>query len=136
MSVFTPAEIDYLRSQTLCRLATATPDGEPHVVPVTYVYNEVEDTIDIGGHSFATRKKWRDVGRNPQVALVIDDLLSADPWHPRMLEIRGNADRLNEGGKEAIGEHVDAEMFRIRPRRIQTFGVNGTHGPEIESRTV
>ena len=61
---------------------------------------------------------------------MIDDLLSADPWHPRMLEIRGNADRLNEGGKEAIGEHVDAEMFRIRPRRIQTFGVNGTHGPE------
>lgn len=136
MSVFTPAEIDYLRSQTLCRLATATPDGEPHVVPVTYVYNEAEDTIDIGGHSFATRKKWRDVGRNPQVALVIDDLLSTDPWHPRMLEIRGNADRLNEGGKEAIGEHVDPEMFRIRPRRIQTFGVNGNHGPEIESRTV
>lgn len=133
MSVFTTAEIDYLRAQRLCRLATATPDGEPHVVPVTFVYNETEDTIDIGGHSFATRKKWRDVGRNPQVALVIDDLLSVDPWHPRMLEIRGSAERLN-AGKEAIGEHVDPQMFRIHPRRIQSFGINGNHGLAIESR--
>jgi len=136
MSVFTPAEIEYLQSQRLCRLATATPDGRPHVVPVTYVYNGKEDTIDIGGHSFATRKKWRDVGRNPEVALVIDDLLTVDPWHPRMLEVRGTAERLQEGGKEAIGEHVDPEMFRIRPQRIQTFGINQGGGPGIESRPV
>lgn len=136
MSAFTPAEIDYLRSQRLCRLATATPDGQPHVVPVMYVYNEIQDTIDIGGHSFATRKKWRDVGSNPAVALVVDDQASVDPWRPRMLEIRGRAERLNEGGKEAIGDHVDPEMFRIHPRRIQSFGINGTQGFAIESRTV
>ena len=29
MSVFTPAEIEYLRSQTLGRLATVGPDGSP-----------------------------------------------------------------------------------------------------------
>ncbi len=136
MSVFTTAEIDYLRSQRLCRLATATPDGRPHVVPVTYVYNATEDSIDIGGHSFAARKKWRDVGRNPQVALVIDDLLSVEPWQPRMLEVRGRAERLDDGGKEAIGEHVDPEMFRIHPRRIQSFGINGNQGFALESRRV
>lgn len=125
MSAFTPAEIDYLRSQRLCRLATATPEGQPHVVPVSYVYNETEDTIDIGGHDFATRKKWRDVGRNPEVALVVDDVVSVDPWTPRLLEIRGWAERLEEGGKEAIGEHVDPQMFRIHPRRIQSSGING-----------
>lgn len=125
MSAFTPDEIAYLRSQTLCRLATATPDGRPHVVPVMFVYNEVEDTIDIGGHDFATRKKWRDVGRNPEVALVVDDIASFDPWHVRLLEVRGNAERLIEGGKEAIGDHVDPEMFRIHPRRIQSAGING-----------
>lgn len=136
MSAFTSAEIDYLRSQRLCRLATATPDGQPHVVPVMYVYNEAEDTIDIGGHSFATRKKWRDVGRNPEVALVIDDQASVDPWRPRMLEIRGSAERLTEGGQEAIGEHVDPEMFRIHPRRIQSVGINGDAGYAIEFRRV
>jgi len=130
VSAFTPAEIAYLRSQTLCRLATATTDGHPHVVPVTFVYNEVEDTIDIGGHDFATRKKWRDVGRNSEVALVVDDIASFDPWHVRMLEVRGNAERLLDGGKKAIGDHVDAEMFRI-----QSVGIN--EGAErIASRQV
>lgn len=106
------------------------------MVPVGYVYNEAEDTIDIGGHSFAARRKWRDVWRNPEVALVVDDQLTVEPWHPRMLEIRGSAERLHEGGKQAIGEHVDPQMFRIHPRRIQSFGINGKQGVEIESRKV
>jgi hypothetical protein len=32
MSAFTQAEIEYLRSQTLARLATVRPDGQPQVV--------------------------------------------------------------------------------------------------------
>ncbi|MFZ0215963.1 MAG: PPOX class F420-dependent oxidoreductase [Candidatus Dormiibacterota bacterium] len=135
MPAFTSAEIAYLRSQRLCRLATATPDGHPHVVPVTFVYNEAADTIDIGGHDFATRKKWRDVGRNPEVALVVDDIPSFDPWQVRMLEVRGNAERLGAGGKEAIGGHVDPEMFRIHPRFIQSIGINGEN-QGIASRRV
>jgi nitroimidazol reductase NimA-like FMN-containing flavoprotein (pyridoxamine 5'-phosphate oxidase superfamily) len=34
MSVFTTAEIAYLNSRVLCRLATVGADGQPHVVPV------------------------------------------------------------------------------------------------------
>jgi len=33
-SVFSPAEIEYLKSQRLCRIATVGPDGQPHVVTV------------------------------------------------------------------------------------------------------
>ena len=89
MSVFTPAEITYLQSQRLARMATSGPGGQPHVVPVSFRYNPDEDTIDVGGHGFAQRKKYRDVQRNPRVAIVIDDLASVDPWRPRMIEIRG-----------------------------------------------
>jgi hypothetical protein len=39
MSRFTQAEIEYLQSQRLGRLATAGPDGRPHVVPVGFRYN-------------------------------------------------------------------------------------------------
>jgi pyridoxamine 5'-phosphate oxidase family protein len=60
MSVFTPAEREYLRSQSLGRLATVGPDLQPHVIPVTFWYNAEEDTIDIGGIDFASGKKWRD----------------------------------------------------------------------------
>ena len=39
MSAFTPPEIAYLTSQGLARLATVGPDGQPHVVPVTFAFN-------------------------------------------------------------------------------------------------
>jgi pyridoxamine 5'-phosphate oxidase family protein len=40
------------------------------------------DTIDIGGHDFARRKKYQDVQRNPRVAFLVDDLESVNPWLP------------------------------------------------------
>ncbi len=99
MSAFTDAEVAYLQGQRLGRLATVDPAGQPHVVPVAFRYNPDQDTIDIGGHGFARRKKYRDVQRNPRVAFVVDDLASVDPWRPRMIEIRGEAEILSEGGQ-------------------------------------
>ena len=116
MSVFTPAEIAYLQSQRLGLLATVGADGQPHVVPVGFRYNAEQDTIDIGGHGgFTTRKKYRDVSQNRRVAFVVDDLASTNPWRPRGIEIRGEADILDSGGQEIV-PGFDPEMFRIRPR--------------------
>jgi len=109
MSVFTPAEITYLQSQRLARVATSGPGGQPHVVPVSFRYNPDEDTIDVGGHGFAQRKKYRDVQRNPRIAIVVDDLATVDPWRPRMIEIRGQADILPIGGA-AIGPGFDPQI--------------------------
>ncbi|HEU0026363.1 MAG TPA: PPOX class F420-dependent oxidoreductase [Ktedonobacterales bacterium] len=122
MSVFTSAEVAYLQGQRLGRLATVGQDGQPHVVPVGFRYNPELDTIDIGGHDFAKRKKYRDVQRNPRVALVVDDLASVSPWIVRGVEIRGEAEALDRGG-EALGPGFDPEMFRIRPRRVASWGV-------------
>src|SRR5438270_13862474 len=124
MSVFTSAEIAYLESQRLARIATAASNGQPHVVPVSFRYNADTDTIDVGGHGFAQRKKYRDVQANPRVAIVVDDLASIDPWRPRMIEIRGEAEVLLTGG-EAFGRGFDPQMFRIRPRRIISIGLEG-----------
>ncbi len=126
MSSFTPAEVAYLQSQRLGRLATATPDGQPHVVPVSFRYNPALDTIDVGGHDFAARKKFRDAQRNPRVALVVDDLASVTPWHPRVIEIRGDVDVLDSGGQE-IMPGFDAAMFRIHPTRIVSWGIEDDH---------
>ncbi len=122
MSVFTREEIEYLNSQRLGRLATAGPDCQPHVVPLAFRYNPEHDTIDISGHDFAKRKKWRDVQKNPKVALVVDDLVSTQPWRPRGIEIRGDAEALQSGGKK-VNPGFDEEMFRIKPRRIFTWGL-------------
>ncbi len=127
MSVFTEDEVAYLNSQRLGRLATAA-DGRPHVVPVSFRYNPELDSIDIGGHGFAQRKKFRDVQRNSHVAFVVDDLVSVDPWRPRGVEIRGKAEILRDGGKGVMPQ-FDDEMFRIKPERIFSWGlVSGVPG--------
>ncbi|MBV9328394.1 MAG: PPOX class F420-dependent oxidoreductase [Chloroflexi bacterium] len=126
MSVFTPAEITYLQSQRLARIATSS-NGQPHVVPVSFRYNAEADTIDVGGHGFTQRKKFRDVQRNPKFALVVDDLASVDPWRARMIEVRGEAEVVSTAG-DSIGPGFDPEMFRIRPRRINSIGIDG-EGP-------
>ena len=135
MSVFSPAEIKYLESQRLARIATAGPDGQPHVVPLAFRYNPESDTIDVGGHDFAKRKKYRDVQRNPRVAIVIDDLASVDPWRPRMIEVRGQAEILATGG-ETIGRGFDPDMFRIRPKRIISIGIEGEGPFGLNARSV
>jgi PPOX class F420-dependent enzyme/OxyR family protein len=122
MGAFTPAEIAYLQSQRLGRIATVGSDGQPHVVPVGFRYNPEHDTIDIGGHDFAKRKKFRDVQQNPHVAFVVDDVVSVSPWRVRGIEIRGEAGILETGGKSVI-PGFDAEMFRIRPTRVISWGL-------------
>ena len=125
MSAFSQAEIAYLQSQRLGRLATVGRDSQPHVVPVGYRYNAELDTIEIGGHGgFARRKKYRDILANPRVAFVVDDIVSAKPWTVRGIEIRGEAEVLATGGKE-LGPGFDDDMFRIRPERIISWGIDG-----------
>jgi Pyridoxamine 5'-phosphate oxidase len=60
MSVFSQAETDFLTSQTLARLATSGGDCKPHIIPVTFWFNEDEDAIDVEGIDFAAGKKYED----------------------------------------------------------------------------
>ena len=123
MSVFTKEEREYLLSGVrLGRLATIGSDGTPHVVPTSFRYNPDHDTLDIGGHDFAKRKKYRDVLKNPKVAFVVDDIASVNPWRARGIEIRGEAKVLATGGTELM-RGFSPEMFRITPKRIVSWGL-------------
>ena len=101
----------------------------PHVVPVGFRYNPEHETIDIGAHDFANRKKYRDVQRNPRVAFVVDDVKSFIPWRVREVEIRGAAEILETGGETVI-RFFDLEMFRIRPKRVVSWGLEQNDTPE------
>lgn len=122
MGRFTDAEIAYLQSQRLGRLATVDAQGNPHVVPVSFRYNAQEETIDIGGYDLASTKKYRDALAHERVAFVVDDV--EPPWHLRMIEVRGNAQALSQGGRD-ISENFPADILRITPTRIISFGING-----------
>ena len=131
---FTPQEIAYLQSQLLGRLATVGADGDPHVVPVGFRYNPDLDTIDIGGHGIAQSKKYRDISRSGRAAFAVDDLISTDPWTPRMITVRGRAEALPSGG-QAVMPDFAPELIRIYPAWIGSFGINAS-GYGLDSRKV
>ena len=122
MSVFTDAEREYLSSGRLGRLATVGPDGQPHVVPVTFAFNADEDTVDVGGISFGETKKWRDARRNPRVTFLVDESWGKGA---KAIEIRGTAEAHETGGESIHPRfpNFTPEFLRIRPRRIVAWGV-------------
>jgi len=88
---FTDEELAYLSTQPLARLATVGPDGQPDVVPVAL---EVDGSVLWvgGGATFLGTRKVRNVASgHREVALVVDDLVSLDPFAARGIRIYGIA---------------------------------------------
>jgi pyridoxamine 5'-phosphate oxidase family protein len=131
--VFTEHELDYLRGQRLARLATLAPDGTLQNNPVAFFVHASAGTIDIGGARIRQTRKFRNVQSHPQVALVIDDLASVDPWRPRCLEIRGRAEALPDADPPAPG--FSSGVIRIYPARILAFGLD-PEAPRMTKRNV
>jgi len=121
MSEFTEKELEYLAEQRIGRIATVGSQGQPHVVPTSFRYNADHDAIDVGGLRMSQTKKLRDVQRTGRASIVVDDVLP--PWQPRMIEIRGTAAVVPEGGK-ALNERFEDAIVRIQPTRIISFGID------------
>jgi pyridoxamine 5'-phosphate oxidase family protein len=128
---FTDTELEYLSTQLLGRLATAQANGTLQVSPVGFRYNEKTGTVDIAGHGMAKSRKFRNVAENGQVAFVIDDLASTQPWRPRCVEIRGAGEAIPEPTDSAWSPDVartgfDGAIIRIHPKWILSFGIDET----------
>lgn len=115
MSAFTPAELGYLAERRLGRLATVGRNGIPHVTPVgMWSYHPERNTIDVTGQNFDRTKKYRDVLATGRAAIVVDDLASTEPWHPRGVEIRGRAEAITD----------PHPLLRIHPDRVISWGLD------------
>ncbi len=127
MSIFTEAEMIYLRSQPLMRFASASLSGRPDVAPV--IYQLEGDVIITAGFNIAETVRYRNVLANPQVTVVIDDLASVDPWTPRGIKATGICSIENVDGNE---------RFHISPKVIISWGINDTTPgiPKMERRVV
>jgi pyridoxamine 5'-phosphate oxidase family protein len=91
---FTDEEIAYMRSQPLARFATLSADGQPDVVPLAFEFDG--ECFWVGGTGPAVRatRKFRNVrSGSPQVALVVDDLVSLDPFIARGIRVYGRAEQ-------------------------------------------
>ena len=86
--MFSRTELGFLKKNEVCRLATVSGTGAPHVVPVCFIFHEGFLYI---ATDYDTRK-YKNILKNPRVALVID------VYRPnRGISIEGEAEILERG---------------------------------------
>jgi pyridoxamine 5'-phosphate oxidase family protein len=118
--MFSALEIQYLKTQRLARIATASLQGEPEVSPVAFEFGG--KYFYIGSHDqsifFRTRRYKNIKNGNTRVCLVIDDLESIDPWKPRAIKVHGTAEVVEHEGIFGKGSYL-----RITPRVTVSWGI-------------
>lgn len=118
---FTSDELTYLRSQRLGRLATVDRSGAPQNNSVGFMVDDAVGRIVIGGYSLAATRKFRNIRGNGAVALVVDDLVSVDPWTVRGVELRGRAEAVED--VDPPMPSMSRELIRITPDWIASWGL-------------
>jgi pyridoxamine 5'-phosphate oxidase family protein len=126
----TDIERAYLQSQPLGRLATVDASGAPQNNPIGVFLDEVTGDIIIGGGAMGATRKFRNVQANAQVALVVDDLVSRDPWTVRGLEIRGPAVALSDVDPPV--SFMSREVIRITPTWVASWGLD----PDVQGMQI
>jgi pyridoxamine 5'-phosphate oxidase family protein len=127
----TDVERDYLQSQPLARLATVDASGAPQNSPVGAFFDAETGDILVGGAAMGATRKFHNVRANGQVALVVDDLVSRDPWTVRGLEIRGTAVALDD--VEPPVPFMSREVIRITPTWVSSWGIDPA-APDRQTR--
>ncbi|KJF23986.1 PPOX class F420-dependent oxidoreductase [Rhodococcus sp. AD45-ID] len=90
---FTDQEIEYMASQPLARVATVGPDGQPDVVPLAFEYDGTHLWIGGVGEAVVNTRKFRNIrSGHYEIALVIDDMPSFEPFVARGIRIYGIAE--------------------------------------------
>lgn len=89
--MFNSDELAYLRSQPVARLATLNAGEQPDVVPVAFEVDETGFWVGGGATVVSTRKIRNIVAGRRRVALVIDDLVSLQPFVARGVRVYGTA---------------------------------------------
>lgn len=65
--------VEFVASRCWARIGTASPDGEPHVTPVGYIWYEGRIYVQ----SLTTSRRSRDLAANGKVALCVDEGVGA-----------------------------------------------------------
>lgn len=111
-------ETEYLRSQHLARIATSSLDGMPDVAPVGFDFDG--SYFYIGGMNITETTKCKNILKNNNVALVIDDLMTTiDPWDPHGIRSYGTTDIVERDQLSEVwlrdNDHFKVIYIRTRP---------------------
>ena len=100
MPQLSPAQDRFLRSARSGHLATADANGQPHVIPVCYVFDgkAIYSVLDAKPKSTSLRqlRRVRNILANPRVSLVVDHY--EEDWSRlRYVLVFGDAGLLEDG---------------------------------------
>ncbi|RSM72175.1 PPOX class F420-dependent oxidoreductase [Actinoplanes sp. ATCC 53533] len=119
---FTDEEIAYLRSQPLARFSTIGPQAQPDVVPLAFEFDGTHFWVGGSGESVHRTRKIRNVAAgHRQVALVVDDLVSMQPFIARGIRVYGSAD----GPIERTGMVGPGFYLRVTPKISWSWNLAG-----------
>lgn len=109
-----PPVASFIAAHRVARLATADERGAPHVIPVCYAFDgqSVYSALDLKPKRVSARqlKRVRNILRNPQVALVIDDY--GEDWSRlAYVLIQGEAEILEPGAARQRAEALLREKY-------------------------
>jgi len=130
MVKFTAKEAAFLKSNEVCRLATASKDAKPQVTPVMYAMDGAAFVIAVDYRT----KKLKNVKVNPNVALVVDRLSPT-----RAVTVEGTCQVHERGAeyrrllqllmvrfefyrKNPWGEG-ESPIFRVTPQKAVSWGL-------------
>ncbi|SEP52807.1 PPOX class F420-dependent oxidoreductase [Amycolatopsis saalfeldensis] len=119
---FTDEEVAYLRSQPLARVATVGADGQPDVVPLAFEFDRTFFWVGGSGATVLDTRKFRNIGAGRhQLSLVIDDLVSLNPFIARGIRVYGHA----EPPVERVGLVGPGVYTRITPAVSWSWNLAG-----------
>jgi pyridoxamine 5'-phosphate oxidase family protein len=138
-SIFSGKEVEYINSQSIARIATVAEAKarsvnkledsfskivQPDVVPVGFHFDG--EYFYIGGFDMSRSTKYKNVLRNSSIALVIDDLKSIKPWHPRGVRVYGDAEITKRQGAslEEYGYFETVYLIKVTPRKKWSWGID------------
>jgi PPOX class probable F420-dependent enzyme len=107
---------EFLAGAHLARLATASLKGQPHVVPVWFLWEEGTAWIS----AYASTRKVKELIQNPKCALVVDLVKSE----------HGITGVLLEGRAELLTGFDDAVRKRIERIYVKYLGPEGVMGKD------
>jgi pyridoxamine 5'-phosphate oxidase family protein len=151
MSIFTDSEVEYMQQHRLGALATITKSGDPHVIPVNYMYNPEFESIDIIGREMAKSQKYKNIVGFGRASFLVDDVVSLMPYRTRFLHLRGAAEIVIRKPTDPLpmppsapkmapemvalrAKLISVEMIRIHVERIVAAGL-GDDPAEVVSRS-
>jgi PPOX class probable F420-dependent enzyme len=135
------AKIDaYLaRPNMIARMATVSPSGQPHVVPVWYLW----DGSQLWVHSFTSTRKIEHLRHNPRCAITVDGENSIDGMMGVLIKgraeiISGPPEYIREQGEKIYRRYLNEQellapdpqswlsspeglILKISPTSIKTF---------------